>query len=224
MWLGPRPYRPYRPTIHPYKFRWWDLYSSQAANWGVHYFDAIRWIIGERAPRSVVAMGGVFAVDDDRTIPDTLEVTNEMPKGSLVLFGQYEANMNPTIPVRCDVELRGTLGTAYVSGRGYEIVPERGGQFQDRSPRMKPVEYKATDGDITDSHTRNFINCVWSRKRPNADVEEGHRSTTFSLLANISLAVRQRVEWDADAERIASPKEANDYLHYEYRKPWVLPG
>ncbi len=34
----------------PYKFRWWDLYSSQMANWGVHYFDLIRWLTGELAP------------------------------------------------------------------------------------------------------------------------------------------------------------------------------
>ncbi|MFP4058550.1 MAG: Gfo/Idh/MocA family protein, partial [Candidatus Brocadiia bacterium] len=32
LWLGPRPERPFRPTIAPYKFRWWRLYSSQVAN------------------------------------------------------------------------------------------------------------------------------------------------------------------------------------------------
>jgi len=53
-------------------------------------------------------------------------------------------------------------------------------------------------------------------------VEEGHRSTTMSLLANISLVVGQRLEWDAQNEKIISPKEANDLLHYEYRKPWSL--
>ena len=54
-WLGPRPARPFQATIMPYKFRWWHLYSSQIANWGVHYFDAIRWLTGELAPQSVSA-------------------------------------------------------------------------------------------------------------------------------------------------------------------------
>ena len=77
MWLGPRPERPFNENIMPYKFRWWHLYSSQMANWGVHYFDAMRWMVGEEAPSSLSAHGGVFAVRDGRTIPDTAEVIFE---------------------------------------------------------------------------------------------------------------------------------------------------
>ena len=89
MWLGPRPERPYQENIAPYKFRWWQLYSSQMGNWGVHYLDAIRWLTGELAPASVCAMGGRFAVDDDRTVPDTLEATFQFASGRLAIFGQY---------------------------------------------------------------------------------------------------------------------------------------
>jgi predicted dehydrogenase len=223
LWLGPRPARPYQGNIAPYKFRWWQLYSSQMANWGVHYLDAIRWITGELAPASVSAHGGRFAVDDDRTIPDTLEATFEFASGRLALFGQYEASGNPALRSG-EVELRGTLGTVYVSGRRFEIVPERGGQFQDRTPRMEPVKQdaKGSNRDLTALHARNFLDCIKSRNRPNADIEIGHRSTTFSLLANIALAAKARLEWDAQAERITSPASANTMLHYEYRKPWVL--
>ena len=45
----------FQATIMPYKFRWCDLYSSQMGNWGVHYFDMIRWLTGEFAPASVSA-------------------------------------------------------------------------------------------------------------------------------------------------------------------------
>jgi len=45
MWLGPRASRPFRYNIAPYKFRWWQDYSSQMGNWGVHYCDAIRWML-----------------------------------------------------------------------------------------------------------------------------------------------------------------------------------
>ena len=223
LWLGPRPARPYQPNVAPYKFRWWRLYSSQAANWGVHYLDAIRWVTGEVAPASVSAHGGRFAVDDDRTIPDTMEATFEFASGRLAIFGQYEASGNRAMRSG-EVELRGTLGTVYVSGGSFEILPERGGQFQSREPRMEPVKQRARGGnaDLTTLHARNFLDCIRSRKRPNADIEIGHRSTTFSLLANIALATRSRLAWDAQAERITHPAEANTHLHYEYRKPWVL--
>jgi hypothetical protein len=44
----------------------------------------------------------------------------------------------------------------------------------------------------------------------------------MSLLANISLATRQRLEWDADKEQITNSQAANEMLHYEYRSPWKL--
>ncbi|MDQ1257139.1 MAG: hypothetical protein QG656_1741, partial [Candidatus Hydrogenedentes bacterium] len=91
MWLGPRAERPYQDNIAPYKFRWWHEYSSQIGNWGVHYFDLFRWLCDELAPCSVSAHGGKFAVDDDRTIPDTMEAIFEFPSGRFLIFGQYEA-------------------------------------------------------------------------------------------------------------------------------------
>ena len=97
-WLGPRPDQPYQDNIAPYKFRWWQRFSSQMGNWGVHYFDAIRWMTGEESPACVSAMGGRFAVEDDRTIPDTAQAVFEMPGQSLISFGQYEASSNKAFP------------------------------------------------------------------------------------------------------------------------------
>ena len=222
MWLGPRPERKFQATIHPYKFRWHELYSSQMGNWGVHYLDAIRWLIGETAPKSIVAIGSNFAVDDDRTIPVTAEAIFEFPSGRLAIFGQYEASSVPAIANNGELELRGANGALYVNERNYEIVPETGGQFQTRKARMQPEKGKADDGDLTVQHARNFIDCVKSREKPNADVEIGHRSTTFCHLANIALATRSRLEWDAEKEMVTNNPKANELLHYEYRKPWEL--
>jgi predicted dehydrogenase len=219
MWLGPRPSRPFQATIAPYKFRWWDPYSSQMANFGVHYLDAIRWLVGEEAPASISAHGGKFAVDDDRTIPDTLESVFEFASGRLALFGQYEASGNPMLRSG-EIELRGTQGTAYIAEHSFEIIPERGGQFQTRTPRCAADHGKSRDGDLTALHARNFLDCIVSRARPHADVEIGHRSTTFSLLANMALATRARLEWDAQAERVTNHPPANALLDYEYREPW----
>ena len=223
MWLGPRPLRSYQENIAPYKFRWWHLYSSQMGNWGVHYLDAIRWCTGELAPSAVCAMGGRFAVDDDRTVPDTMTATFEFSSGRLASFSQYETSGNPVFPYG-EIEMRGTQGTVYVGAKGYQVVPERGGQFQTRALRMQQEEVTADDDNasLTASHARNFLDCVRSRKKPTADVEIGHRSTCFSLMANISLMVGQRLEWDAENERFTNSEEANNLLHYEYREPWKL--
>jgi len=223
MWLGPRPYRPYQDNIAPYKFRWWHLYSSQMGNWGVHYLDAIRWMTGETAPASICAMGGQFAVKDDRTVPDTLQAVFEFASGRLAMFGQYEASGNRAMR-QGEIELRGTQGTVYADANSFKIFPERGGQFQDSAPRMEPMEDKdkGSNADLTELHARNFLDCVKSRMKPNADIEIGHRSTSFSLLANVSLATRARLEWDAEREIVTNNEEANKLLHYEYRKPWEL--
>ena len=222
MWLGPREMRPYQDNIAPYKFRWWSDYSSQLGNWGVHYFDLIRWILGEKSPVSVCAMGGRFGVDDDRTIPDTMQAVFELPSGCLLAFNQYEASGNAPLARPGEIEIRGTLGTLYAGSRGYEIVPEKGGQFQDNKPRMEAAREEVKEGELTIPLMRDFLDCIKTRNRPLCDVEEGHYSATFAHLANISLATRARIDWDGDAERITNVESANELLQYEYRTPWTL--
>ena len=87
---------------------------------------------------------------------------------------------------------------------------------------MKAIVLSNKDGylELDLGHTRNFLDCVKSRNRPNCDVEEGHRSTTYALLANIALATRSRLEWDSQAERFTNNEAANALLDYEYRHPW----
>ena len=225
MWLGPRSERPYKDNIPLYKFRWWQSYSSQVANWGVHYCDAIRWVLAEEAPASISAHGGRFALDDDRTIPDTMEVIFELACGVLIVFGQYEASGGPVL-VSGEIELRGTLGNVYAGaeGEGYTIVPSPPGQFQEAKPSIQPKKKEAPDRnkDLTVTHIRNFLDCIKTRAKTNCDIETGHRSTTFALLANIALATKSRIEWDPRNERITNNEKANELLHYEYRKPWKL--
>lgn len=223
LWLGPRPMRPYKENLVLYKFRWWQSYSSQIANWGVHYCDAIRWLLNEEAPVSISAHGGRFAVDDDRTVPDTMEVIFELPSGMLLVFGQYEANGISPLQGN-EIELRGTLGNLCSGGRGYEIIPSPGGQFQPGQPHIKAEAKEVSEGgtSLTVQHIRNFCDCVKTRHRTHCDMETGHRSTTFALLANIALATKSRIDWDPKAERITNNEQANDLLHYEYRRPWTL--
>ena len=223
MWLGPRAYRPYRPTITPYRFRWWDGYSSQLGNWGVHFFDVIRWMLDEEVPVAVSAHGGKFAIEDDRTIPDTMQVIFEFASGRLLFFAQYEASGTPLF--NGDIDLRGTQGLIYAREDGFEVLPESRGQFQAKdAPRAEPQTQSAPadNADLTSAHIGNFLDCVKTRETPHCDVEEGHRSTTFAHLANIALKTQSRLQWDPTTEKFINNDAANALLHYEYREPWKL--
>jgi predicted dehydrogenase len=223
LWLGPRARRPFRYSIAPYKFRWWQDYSSQMGNWGVHYCDAMRWVLDEEAPVAVSAHGGKYTVDDDRTVPDTMEVTFEFASGRVMVFGQYEACDGRPLPDG-EIEFCGTSGSLCpaAEGRGYKILPSRKGQFQRPAGKVEAQEVARMDGDLTHQHIRNFLDCVKSRGKCNCALETGHRSTSFAHLANLALATRSRIEWDPKNERVTNSEQANRMLNYEYRAPWRL--
>ena len=224
LWLGPRE-QAYQPNIAPYKFRWWMDYSSQVTGNGVHFVDIFRQFLKEKGPTDVCAMGGHFAVMDDRTIPDTMHVTWQFPSGRLLEFSHFEANSNPIMAQPAYVEFRGTHGTLYVNDSRYLVTPERPGQFQAKGDRMEAIPATGTPQgnlELTAQHARNFIDCIKSRELPYMDVEEGHLSTTMCNIANISLAVEQRLKWDMEKECFIGHDQANSLLHYEYRSPWKL--
>lgn len=229
MWLGPRAVRPYQYNIAPYMFRWWSDYSSQMGNWGVHYMDVIRWMMGETAPVAISALGGKYVLDHDGDIPDTMQVTYEFASGSIISFSIYEASSGGMFPYG-EVELRGTKGTLHASENGYRISPTKSGQFQDWDKLMEAEEFDSknemlsdgSSGDSTANLVRNFLDCVKSRKTPLCTLEDGHRSTSFAHLANIALATQTRLQWDPEKERFTNSEAANKMLHYEYRKPWKL--
>ncbi len=230
LWLGPRPYRPYQYNIAPYYFRWWQDYSSQMGNWGVHYMDVIRWMVGETAPVAVSAHGSKL-LGDDKTIPDTMEVTFEFATGMIAQFHIYEASGAAGINGG-EVEFGGTHGNVVVDQNGYSVSPVKPGQFQTWEqlvePEKRSFESDAQHGDLgisedsTANLIRNFLDCVKSRAAPLCSLEDGHRSTSFAHLANIALATGTRIEWDAEAEQVTNNPAANDLLHYEYRSPWKL--
>jgi predicted dehydrogenase len=236
-WLGPAPRRSYNKNRTYYRFRWFYDYSGgQVTNFGVHYLDFIHWALGAHAPETVTALGGKPAgMKDNREIPDTLEAVWRYPGDVLVTFSQINANGGQWSLPGCEVEIRGTLGTLYLFGDGYEVIPEpiSEDEFPARTPltRQEDSRYRrnskprivakkhrgVSTGDTT-AHARNFLDCVKSRGKCNCDIETGHRSTTTTLLANIALKTRSVLDWEAQAERFVNHKPANKLLRYDYRE------
>jgi len=73
------------------------------------------------------------------------------------------------------------------------------------------------------SHEGNFLACIKSRKRPDADVELGRLSTTICHLGNIATRLGRDVRFDPKTETFGDDREANAYLTKQYRPPYSLP-
>jgi hypothetical protein len=76
--------------------------------------------------------------------------------------------------------------------------------------------------DATDLHVKNFVECVRSRQKPNADVEIGHRSTTVPHLGNIGYKIKRKLFWDTVKEDFKDAPDASKLLGRVARKPWDL--
>jgi predicted dehydrogenase len=202
--------------------------------------DFIQWALGADAPLSVMAMGAKPAgMRDNREIPDTLEAVWQYPGGALVTFSQFNATGGSWSLPGCEVELRGTLGTLYLFGNGYDVVPDpiSEDEIPARSPltRAQDAQYRKNakarisagkprgpSTADTAPHAGNFLECVKSRAKCNCDIEIGHRSTSATLLANIAYKTRAVLDWDSQAERFQDHAQANKLLSYRYRAPYKL--
>ncbi len=239
-WLGPAPKVPYNKNRTFYRFRWFYDYSGgQLTNFGVHYLDMIHWALGVDAPLAVTAMGGKYVMEDNREIPDTLEVLWQYPGNTLVTFSQFNATAAPAGLRGGEIEFRGTKGTLYLQGGGYEVVPDVVvvNDFPARLPNDRnqekgyrvgaktPIEPRSGKGKAdTADHARNFLDCVRSREKCNCDIETGHRDTTAALIGNIAHKTKSYLEWDGKSERFTNSDAANKLLRYEYRAPYKLPS
>lgn len=239
-WLGPAPMVPFNPNRCLYKFRWfWDYSGGQLTNMGTHFLDVIQWAIGKDAPRSVMSVGGKYAVDDNREIPDTMEVIWEYDGPTIAKFTQHNFNSARGTTPDWDFVFRGTTGTLGFIGNGYELIPEpvrtrplpalspidrKQNSIDGRAVRSPEKSTKVGGENSTRDHARNFLDCVKSRKETNCPIETGHRSSSTTLLANIALQVGRTLSWDASLERVIDDDEANKMLVKEYRAPWKQVG
>jgi predicted dehydrogenase len=85
----------------------------------------------------------------------------------------------------------------------------RGGRVGGRGGNQEPIEAKmyvnprgGVEEDYPlDVHTKNFLDCVKSRQKPNAHMEIGYHSALPCLLALEALQTGRPLGWDADARK-----------------------
>jgi hypothetical protein len=107
--------------------------------------------------------------------------------------------------------------------KGFMVAGRHGGGWQIWDADDKVIDQRyGRQGDKW--HQDNFIECIRTRRRPNADVEQGHYSALICHMANISYLVgNQKLTFDAKTETFVNAPEANKYLKRTYREPWVIP-
>jgi len=227
MWCGPAPLLPYSPG------QWWmdlwDFNTGTVANEIVHQLDLARMLVGIGCPTSVYQAGGVHFFNDGREIPDTYLATFEYGDLTLMMEAAVWTPYIRKIPNSIrdsdrfpDWPFTSTRVEIYGS-EGMMNFGRQGGGWQacDKNGELVHSE-PGRQGD--QQHLRNFIDCIRQRRTPAADVEQGHFSTLFCHLANVSYRVGHRkLEFDPQSHAFVGDEEANRYLKRDYRKPWVVP-
>ncbi|MBC7925049.1 MAG: hypothetical protein H7039_05265, partial [Bryobacteraceae bacterium] len=98
---------------------------------------------------------------------------------------------------------------------GYRVYDAKG--------KLVSEEYDSANDSDSIHHHRNFIECVKSRRKPNADIEVLQATNTLLQLGNIVSRTGRPVKYEAATESIAGDSQANSMLGREYRKHWSTP-
>ncbi len=228
-WTGPAPMRPYTRLVHPRTWRKFKEYSNGIlGDMGIHMLDVARWFTGDRYPRRISSTGGIYVLRGGRpNITDTQTVTYDYPDKTIIwehrTYGRFE---HPG--VGWGVTFYGERGTLQVTLESWDFFPHRGGEaiHRDavRDERDDPDYERAVIAPAGRAHWQNFLDCVRNRRRPVADIEEGHISTAMCVLGTVSQELGRSLNWNADRQQFENDEEANRLLRRDYRQPWEYPG
>ncbi len=196
------------------EFRLFYPYSSGIpGQWMSHQIDTVHWFSGYDHPRSVVANGGVYVWKDGRVNPDTFTAVfdygpdNDKSKGFQVLYssrmhneagGTKEYYFSNGGMINLDtnkISSEGGLqaGPAKDMGMQANLLPD-----MTLANAMKMETSANTGGDpMTSLHMLNWMECVRSRKEPNAPARVGFNHSVANIMATMAQQTGKRVTWDA---------------------------
>src|SRR4051794_19612000 len=191
MWQGPAPDRPFMSNRFHYNWHWfWKWGTGELGNNGIHGTDVARWGLGVEAPIAVSSGGGKYVFNDDQEVPDTQIVTWEFPESCLVWEHRMWSPATKEGPSFA-ISFHGDKGMLLVDDRSYQV------ELAGRAP--KPMEGEKGSGGPA-GHIQNFLDCIKTRDKPNADIEIGHHSARLCHLGNIAHRVGRKLKFDAATE------------------------
>ena len=214
-WCGPAPKLPYSPNIGHFAWRLEKAYGNgHLVDWGIHWVDAIRWILNEDMPKSVTADGGIYVLKDKITTPDTLTAHFEFASGPVVwrhrLWGAKEVHPE----TQNGMFFFGETATVFVNDRRWVVYPNE----KDAEPQVHEVR-----NDAATEHMADFLQAVKSRQQPVCTPQDGFYSTATVQLGMLAYESQNRVDWDLESKSIPNNDAAANMLKREYRAPWQHP-
>lgn len=188
--LNGRPSRPF----DPYKFMNWRLFwEFSGGNITENMVHQMAWIMSALdlpLPTAAYMSGGIFSEKDGREVPDTIAVTLDFPETVVTwqsTFSNSRYGLGEHI-LGSDGTIEHVAGaTDMVTGRSEEVV------------RYFPEKINRANGAVLTGETRdqnhmaNWIDCIRSRKTPNASVEIGYRSAVAAHMANMAYRGKKRI-------------------------------
>ncbi len=192
---GPAPRKPFDPIRFRSWRYFWDFSGGNMTDQGTHLLDVIQWFNGVEQPIAAQTYGAVYKLQPAET-PDTFCAIFEYPKFTCTWTLAY---MN-TFMKGWGIVFQGQKGTLELCEDGYRVFAEPWSEKgYDRWKTPAPVSQNIAGGATdTTPHLKNFLECIKSRKQPNATVEVGHQAVRPLHLANIAHHRRCRAELGAD--------------------------
>jgi predicted dehydrogenase len=210
LWQGPAPEKPYLNNIVHYNWHWkWHWGNGELGNNGIHALDVARWGLDVTYPIRVTSGGGKYRHDDDQETPDTHVVTYNFPRNKSIMWEGLSWSPYGPGGDGFGICFHGDEGTLLIEGYGYKIF----------DMKNKEVAQKSGGGGERE-HIANFLDCIRTGKRPNADIEEGHRSTLLCHLGNIAHRVNRVLTTSEKNGHIQGDSEAMALWSREYRPGW----
>lgn len=181
------PSRPFDAKL----LRQWQLYRETSNGlpglWMTHYADAVHMITGAKYPLSAVAQGGVYVWKDGRDTSDTFHALLEYPGKFLFDWGMGLGNS-----AGVHFTIHGTKGTMDLEK--WTVSPEGG-----RGSAIKPDTIKP---ESDESHMGNWLQCLRTRQRPNADIQYGHQHAVATIMAAAAFQTGGRQTYNPETRAI----------------------
>lgn len=203
-WLGPAAERPYNSILSPRgvhtHFPDWRNYREYSGgmmtDWGAHHFDIAQWGLG---------------MDDSGPVEI---IPPQDPKAGRGVRFIYANGVEMIHGDSGGVLFIGTEGKILVNRGKFEATPA--------ALAEEPLPANAIRLYNSYSHTKDFLDCMRSRKKPICDVEIGCRSVSVCHLGNIAYWTGKRLKWDPAKEEIIGDPDASKWLDRAVRGPWKV--
>jgi predicted dehydrogenase len=162
------------------QWRWyWDFGGGALTDLHSHWGDVIHWYMREDRPQAATAMGAK-RYHTYWDCPDTIVAAWQYPSYNLSYNGTLVGHLEGGTLV-----FRGADGMLKITREGYALYPE-GVLGAEKTSYPEPVASARASGDGTLDHMRNFLDCVRSRKTPNANVKNSVASAQAAHMGNLA--------------------------------------